>query len=98
MSCDRAALPVELMCSLFSLLPDPGDAGEVWLCGELLPGGRPSADLLGVLSVRHAGAGLGLLVPVPRVQTGAGLLRCLISCNGRNFPQFLVYFFFDCNT
>lgn len=79
-SCHGAALPVELSCDPVTCSCRlPGDAGEVWLHGELLPGGRPSAHLHRFLSVRHAGPGLGLPLPVPRVQTGAGLLRHLIS-------------------
>lgn len=65
-------------------VPPSGALGEVWLCGELPAGGRPSADLHGLLSVRHVGSGLGLPAPVPRVQTGAGLLRRLISFNRKS--------------
>lgn len=78
-SCGRSALPVELTCDMFLLPPGSGDAGEVWLRGELLPGGRSPAHLHRVLSVCHASSGLGLPVPFPRVQTGASLLRGLIS-------------------
>lgn len=84
-SCGRSALPVDLTCNLFLWPPGSGDAGEVWLHGELLPGGWPPAHLHGVLSVCHVGSGLGLPVPVPRVQTGAGLLRDLISSNDTKY-------------
>lgn len=57
----------------------PGAAGEVRLRGELRAGGRPPGGLHRVLPVRHAGAGLGLPAPLPRVPAGAGLLRRLIS-------------------
>lgn len=60
-------------------VPPTGAPGEVRLPGELQPGGRPAGHLHRVLPVRHAGAGLGLPAPLPRVQTRASLLRRLIS-------------------
>lgn len=56
-----------------------GAAGEIRLRGELQAGGWSSVDLYGFLSVRHAGSGLGLPAPLPRVQTSPRLLRHLIS-------------------
>lgn len=64
--------------------PPSGAPGEVRLCGELQPGRRSPVDLHSFLSVRHAGSGLGLPAPLPRVQTGPGLLRHLISFNEQN--------------
>lgn len=61
--------------------PPSGALGEVWIRGEFPASGWPTADLHRFLPVRHVGAGLGLPAPVPRVQTGAGLLRRLISFN-----------------